>query len=55
MFSGSIGHVLAVGFVTIGMITAASMPDRHTAQVATAGGNALARIFGTVIGTTKPK
>lgn len=43
---------LLSGFVAIGMITALTLPGRQTPAVITAGGNALSKVFGTVI---KPK
>lgn len=37
------------GIVAIGMITAATLPDRQTAKIITAGGGALKGVLGTVI------
>lgn len=46
---GSIGKTLAVGFVTVAVITAATLPDRHTVKLVGAGGNAVSGIFHTTM------
>lgn len=46
---GKTGTIIATGLVTIGIVTAATLPGRQTVQVVKAGGTAGSGLFRTVI------
>jgi len=49
MRAGQIGQIFVAGIVTIGVITALTLPGRQTVGVVKAGGDAGANLLGTAI------